>query len=214
MSYTLTISIDSQSVQQIVAAGQYVTVAQSVQSYVQSAPFAKAFATVPGPALAIAWLTFSPYPTNTITWSPPYSLYASSAGLVNGVAIQPVATQSASESLSYPFQKFVFGTPSAIDSPGYFVRNLQGSAMTFGLALAATLNQVSQPLKPINASTVLNNQIAWFTPAASVAVFLSTISTSGTVFYQFGEPVYYALSGGSVSLQYQASNSTFVQTTS
>jgi len=213
MSDMLTISIDSTSVQQIVAAGQYVTVLQSVQSYVQSA-FATAFATTAGQPLAIAWLTFRPFPTTVITWPPNYALYASPAAPASGVQVRPAAAQNASEFQSYPFQNNTFGTPASTSTAGYSVHNLQGRAMTFGLALSATINQEPLPVTPINASTLLNNQVGQFTPAAAVAVFLSTISSSGTAFAPFGEPVYYAVRNGSVSLQYQASNSTFVPTTS
>lgn len=210
MSYTLTISIDPTSVQQIVAAGQYVTLVQAVQPYVQSSMFA-AFASAAGAPLAIAWLTFSPYPVNTVTWAPSYLLYASQAAPGNGQPMQPLATQSAAASMLYPFQANTFGAPAPQSGGGYFVQNLQGTSMTFGLALAATVNQQPQSAAPINTSTVLNNEIGWFTPLASVAVFLSTIATNGTPFYLLGAPTFYAMSGGSVSLQYQAATSSFVQ---
>jgi len=214
MTYTLTVTVNPTSVAQINAARQFVTVVQSVQSYVASMPMSSmlssTFATTP--SLEVAWLAFSPFPSNTITWSPAYSLYATLAAPVNGVVIQPVATQPAQQRLTYPFLNNGFGAPVSADMDGYFVQNLQGS-MTFGLALTATVNAVAQAVAPINSSTVLNNQTGWFTPQTSVAVFLSTTSANGTAFYQFGTPTFYSMSKNTVSLTYQASNSTFVEGT-
>lgn len=218
MTYTLNITIDPTSVAHIQAAQQYVTIVQSVQTYAQTA-FSGIYASVAAPTLATAWLSIGAMQNTTLTWSPAdYQLYATPAAPANGVILQLNATTDAIQSQVYPYQSNLFGNPTAVSDAGYFVKNLQAdtsSPTTFGMAVAATLDGMPQKPAAITAITALQNEIVWLQPSASVAVFLSSISTGGTVFHCFGDPVYYAMSGtGTVNLTFNASNSTFIPTTS
>lgn len=205
---TLTITIDADSVRQIFNAGQYVTVLQSVNQFVQN----EGTTLVSTPTVATAWLAFRPFENNTITWSSSYQLFASHTAPVNGNVVLIPAAQSAVAGIIYPFQNGSFQKAAAVSMPGYLVQNLEGSPMTFGLALAASVNDVQQAVSPICVATLLPDEIGRFNPRNFVAVLLSTLAKNGTVFQPLEAPVYYSMSSGNASLQYQASDSSFVPT--
>jgi hypothetical protein len=212
MNYSLTIAIDATDQQAIVAAGQFVTIVQFVTPSVQSTAALTGprlrLTTTTSPAIAVAWATFSPFTSNTVTWTDSYELYASMSPSQAGTVIGLNAQQaSPTQGYMYPFAQNAFGQPTSGSGPGYLVQNAQGMAMTFGLATVATVNSVSLAASALNATTVLNQEVASFQPTSSVGVLLSTIALPNTVFTLIGSMYMVPMTTGTGTVTY--ANGTF-----
>jgi hypothetical protein len=178
-TYQLTITLDQAAVQTISQAGQAVTLAQNVTSFVESGESLDAVASKP----AVAWLAFSPFENNTVAWTDELSLYASTGELTVGSVLTINSQTGAAVQLgeSYPFQNGVFGAAATGVSGSYTVANQeQGTSYLFGLLAAATVNGNSTS-GPLDAAAVLYNEDGYFSPPTAVYVFLSTASANGTV---------------------------------
>jgi len=172
--YQINITIDSAGVQAINAAGQFVTFVKSITS---------------SPAetgnLPVAWLSFSPFMSNSVTWQESYYLYATTTVITSGATIQETSQTPApaQEGPIYTFAQGIF-TPGAQGSAlTYNMLNSQGSTLTFGLAQMATVNG-NNATAPLNAVTILNNENASFTPIETISIFLSSFNNNGTVISQ------------------------------
>jgi hypothetical protein len=169
--YQINISIDAAGVQALNAAGQFVTFVKSITS---------------SPAesgnLPVAWLSFSPFMSNSVGWQESYYLYATTTPIEPGATIQETSQTPApaQEGPIYTFQQGVFTAGPEGSAPTYNMMNSQGSALTFGLAQTATVNG-DNATAPVNAVTILNGENASFTPTETVSVFLSSFNTNGSV---------------------------------
>ena len=175
MNYQLNISIDNQGLQNIYAAGQRVTIVKSVTTN----PLA-------GGNLPVAWVTFMPLNNNNISWIETYSIYASAVSIVAGATLsQNSSTQPGIQpGWTYTLQNGFFSGAAGSGSTFNAANQWQGGPITtFGLAQPATVNNVNV-LAPLNATTVLYNQTASFTPIENVSIFLSSYSNNGVVISQ------------------------------
>ncbi len=163
------------SVDKIISARQSVTLTKTVNSFAS-------FAADPI-STAVAWQVFQPIENNTVSWIESYSLYATTVPLNNGnvLTLDAVTAAPAIPGFIYTFS----GGPlqGAPGKDGMFnLSNEMGSgSYSFGLAQSATVNNQPTPLAPLNATPMLFNQTAQFTPPTTVAIFLSTCTSNGTV---------------------------------
>ena len=175
MNYQLNISIDQTGLSNIYKAAQYVTIVKSVTTN----PLASG-------NLPVAWITFSPWSTNNISWYETYSIYASNTSMQAGATISLTTQTTPGIQLGWTYtlqSGFFTGAPGS--TPTFNAANQQqGSTMsTFGLAQPAIVNGANV-LAPLNATTVMYNQTASFTPIENVSVFLSSYSNNGVVIAQ------------------------------
>ncbi len=157
--YTLQINIDPTYVEQIVKAGQQIVITKQVS------PAA-------GP---LAWLSFSPYQSNTVQWEDKYSVYTSQTLVQTGATITQLASRQAVSRTAYGFDNNVFSVaaPHAQLSTGsYEIINQSGRTLTFGLAQGAQLNGSSLGSSAIYAATLLPGQWLDMTPYENINIFL------------------------------------------
>lgn len=137
-----------------------------------------------GPLLA--WVAFSPLPSNQVSWEEAYSLYASTTEVVSNDVVMIQALQDGAMSGKvYPFDRHAsFGPPTAGAAAGqYAISNTYTHArmMTFGLAQAAVLSGNVQAPSPVTAVSVLQEQTVALTPPDTLLVFLTRADEPGTV---------------------------------
>jgi len=178
-TYQLTINLDQAAVQEITEAGQAITLAQDVTSFVESGDTREAVTSKP----SVAWLAFSPFENNTVQWNDEVNLYASTGSLTVGsvLTVNSQTTDPVQLGDLYPFQGGLFGTASTGVTGSYGAANQeQGTAYLFGLLAAATVNDTATS-GPLDAADVLYDENGYFYPATNVYVFLSSASENGTV---------------------------------
>ena len=167
MQYQINIKFSPVGLNQLHAAGEWVTIAKQLPNE---------------GGFPIAWLTFRPLQSNQVTWHDNYSIYTTATPLVPGAVLSMSSqTGTAQPGWLYSFQSGVFegkaGTGNA-----YSALNLAASpySSVFGLAQTANINGVSVSA-PVNAAQVSANQESSFTPGEAVAIFLSMVRNPGTV---------------------------------
>jgi len=182
MTFSLTITLDSTAVSNINGAGQTVTLAQSVTSIAQTGDARRS----PQPSTIqtpLAWLTFSPLESNTVSWSGQLQLYATTTPLDPGAVVAINSQTSATGGIQlgsvYTFANGAF-TAATGSGDAYVAANRSGSTFGFGLLAAATVNG-SSATGPLDALTMLNDQNGFFYTPTAVFVFLSSASQNGTV---------------------------------
>jgi hypothetical protein len=172
----------------------------------------------------VAWLSFSPFENNTITWVENYGLYASTSSVSNGATIVKMSeVYPAADAAIYSFnQSAVFGPPNTggnAPAPGTFEIQNDYSAvpsLTFGLCKEATINGNATAPQPINAVGVASAMNATFTPIVTVYVWLQANLNSGTVISTVFGPVATVQYTDSltIGLQYDKSTGGFVPASS
>ncbi|HJQ36261.1 MAG TPA: hypothetical protein VKB93_03890 [Thermoanaerobaculia bacterium] len=161
--YQLNINIDSQGLQNIYSAAQYVTISQGSGSN------------------AIAWITFQPFQANQVSWVEQYYLYASTTVLQPGASIFMMSQTDGPAQFGYIYtlQQGMF-TAAPGGANALNAANAQQNGVVLGVAQAATVNGVSIFSPTLGVSTLLNQE-ATFTPANVVNIFLSSYSNNGVV---------------------------------
>ena len=101
--YKLSIAIDAQGVSNINNADQFVTIVKVVST-----------------GTPVAWVTFRPMESNTISWTDDYSVYASTTNIEDGVMITTASSQLASPDTMYRLQNGVFSKESTGLGPTTF----------------------------------------------------------------------------------------------
>jgi len=141
-----------------------------------------------GESKAVAWVTFNPFVTNTVTWVENYGVYASSVVPIQNGTISKLADTMAYGGQAYDFvDAGHFKGPNAPTSPltgnQYQVNNnwSKDPALTFGLAQDLTVNGKGLLASPLNAMLVPAGQNAAFTPLTSVQIFMESAITTGMV---------------------------------
>lgn len=175
MNYQLNIGIDQNGLNAIYSAGQCVTIVNAVNSTPLSTG-----------NLPVAWLAFQPWASNNILWTENYYIYASNTSMQAGAQIQLSAYTSTpvQPGWLYTLEQGSFTGSSGTGST-FNAENQQqtGTTSQFGLAQYATVNGVST-FSPLNATPVLYNQEASFTPIVTVSIFLSSYANNGVVISQ------------------------------
>jgi hypothetical protein len=166
-TYSLTLNIDNAGLQNIYHAGQVVTIVKSVGNEPAS----------------VAWISFQPLETNTITWEEEYVIYGTRGEVDSGAKIVMTSqTATADTGLLYTFDNGQFSASQAGGTDGQFsVLNSQANGFTFGLAQEAKINGVATSLAPMNAVVVNDGQTASFVPIETVSVYLSSFQNNGVV---------------------------------
>ena len=181
MQFELSIAIDQAGVAQINAAFQYVTITRSVTAFAMSAAQISLARTAAALPYAVAWLAFEPFQNNVVTWTDACNLFVSTtAATVDNVIAVNSATTSAQAGQSWTFQNGQFSLASTGSGSTYSATNAASNGLSFGLLASASVNGTTVNA-PMNLQPLLFNQVAQFTPSETIAIFLSTASTSGTV---------------------------------
>lgn len=207
---SLNISIQEADLATILAAGEMVTIVAGVEAIVTSALVAD---TAGG---AVAWLAFSPFSSNQVSWSPQdYQLYAANAAQP-GVPLHVLSQSTAADAAFLPFKAGAFQASVGTLSAGtYGVENNQADhpSMVFGLALGAIVNDAASPAGPMNASLVPLNQNAQFSPNGTIQVFLQTQTLNGMVLpNSIADVTAYPIGAGALTLRYDSTTGSFVKT--
>ncbi|HEX6098128.1 MAG TPA: hypothetical protein VF432_17510 [Thermoanaerobaculia bacterium] len=165
-TYSLNIDIDPAGLSAIYNSNQRVTLVKSVGSSPSN----------------VAWISFEPFGSNTVTWTENYLIYGTVASVQAGAAIVMTSQTAgpAQEGLLYTFGDGQFsGAPGG--TPGsYDVQNQQGNGISFGLAQLATINGAGT-LAPLNAVEVNMDEGASFIPIETVSVYLTSLENNGVV---------------------------------
>jgi hypothetical protein len=178
VNFELSIAIDPAGLAQINSAYQYVTITRAVNAFAASAAALNNASALP---YSVAWLAFTPYQNNVVTWTDACNLYASTTtGTVNTVITVNSATTAALAGQSWTFQNGQFVLPVAGSGSAYSVTNAAANGLSFGLLAAAVVNGTSINA-PMNLQPALLNETAQFTPSETVSIFLSSVSAAGTV---------------------------------
>lgn len=164
-TYSLNIDIDDGDLSAILNAGQRVTLVKSVGSSPSN----------------VAWVSFQPFKSNTVTWTANYVIYGTPASIRPGTAIAMTSrTGVAREGVLYTFTEGQF-TPAPGGAPGWYgVQNNQANGISFGLAQQARINGTAA-LAPLNAVPVLMNEQAMFQVVERVSVCLTSFENNGVV---------------------------------
>lgn len=199
MPLTLTITLDATAVATINAAGQSITLAQSVTAMALSGSELAASTLLP-----LAWLVFSPLESNTITWSADYELYATTTPLFMGnvVALNSISVfaPGVAPGTVYTFAAGVFKAQTGTGT-SYMVSNQAQGSFSFGLTATATVNSTPST-GPLNALPLLFAEEGFFAPPASVLIFLSSATANGTVLPTIpGAALELSLGGGSLAAE-------------
>lgn len=170
---------------------------------------------IPGPS--VAWLTFSPFQQNTITWEENYEIYVSNTQLQPGAQITLNAAIPAQPNQRYVLQSMFLqdaGPQNPPGEPGSFqVVNQDFQMMAVGLAQSPQVNGAHAPASPINVVQVFPQQLTVIMPENRVWIFAAAFLQSGTVISQLpgnALPVDFQSGTTSVNVQYDASRGGFV----
>ncbi len=168
-AYNLNVSINSQDVQEINSASQKIVIVKQVGG---------------SSGQPVAWVSFSPFENNVVSWETSYGVYASSTEIQSGATINKTsAVNPATAEIVYPFENGTFGNPTSgdVSSNSYSISNKYSNQFTFGLAQSVTANGNKFEASPLNAVQVLSKQNATFTPIEKIAVFLRANFNNGVV---------------------------------
>lgn len=134
----------------------------------------------------VAWVCFSPFMNNTISWETSFALYASNTEIQHGAVINKLSDLAATTKVMYSFEQGVFQNPELATSIGqntYAVKNFMDEydGLTMGLAQDVVVNGVGIAKNPINAVFVPYMQSVSMTPVEKVDVYLKNDINDGTV---------------------------------
>ncbi|EGG13648.1 hypothetical protein DFA_11409 [Cavenderia fasciculata] len=110
-----------------------------------------------------------------------------------------VSNVSASKGHQYPFLPAgYFDQANSVSTKGYGIVNNYGESLTFGLTQTALVNGV-QVDSELNATTVLNNQMAEYNPIVTLSVYVAASLNNGSVIS--------SITGQSLTLTYTSDTS-------
>jgi hypothetical protein len=169
--YQLNISFTQADLDTLHEAGELVTIVKQTTS---------------GGSATVAWVTFDPFTSNTVTWEDTYTLYASNTEIEGNATIQMMSQAPAAEMQSLIFASGSFqgaqqGVTLPADTYGVLNNETDVPALTFGLAQEATVSGNAVPSSPINAQWVPSHQNAAFEPLDVIQVFMQAQTSNGMV---------------------------------
>lgn len=172
-SYELTIRLNPEDTHTINAAKQKIVIVKEVAVNSDS----------DSDASKVAWLSFSPFENNVITWQTQYGIYASTIEIQAGAKIlKSSSVNPASSGVIYPFETGAFDTPYGdAGQNNYGIENKYDTLFTFGMAQSATVNGSLFDAHPLNAITVLSQEQAIFTPIEKLSIFLNAKFNNGVI---------------------------------
>lgn len=172
-AYTLQLRFSSQDLKTIAQAGESVVVA-------------KAFS---DSATNVAWVVFTPFENNFVSWDEAYAFFASPAQSSGTVQILSASQGTALSGRYYTFDGTGFEGPypgETAPPAGSFrvinqVPSQQYPALGFGLLQSATVNGEGFPSLATNQEIVPAAQYATFTPLETVYVWLQSGVRTGAI---------------------------------
>jgi len=134
----------------------------------------------------VSGVTFKSFEVNSVTWEDIYGLYSSYTELQYNANIIKVSYVLASTKNTYSFESGIFSSPvpdPSISDNTYEVLNKMSEYeyVTFGLAQNIKVNGLSYEGNPINATSVLTNQLASFTPNERISIFMKSNIDNGVI---------------------------------
>lgn len=131
-------------------------------------------------------MAFKPWMTSTVTWQSSYAVYASDVEKINGAVITKMSNKMAEpKTRMYNFVEGGYFNDEAYSKGpqdmAYYITNICGEKETFGLAQTVKVRNAEYSLNPINAITMLNNDIGYFIPVEKVKIFLTANAQNGKV---------------------------------
>ena len=168
--YSLTAKIDEATVENFNKLGQTVIIVKETA----------------GSSIDVAWISFSPFEINEVSWEETYGLYASTSDISGKARISKASYTEASEKQSYVFENGIFQPPvtdASLQGNTYEIANnvSEKAMLTFGLAQNIIANGVNYEGHPINAVQVMAHESATFTPHEKIRVFMEADIDDGMV---------------------------------
>ncbi len=196
MDFQLDMSIDTQDLRTLKAAGMRIVLAKPVGS---SSP-------------NVVWISFDPFEGNVVNWTEEYGLYASNSQLISGASIVKISSAPfpAQDGKYYSFRSdatfYGPNTGGDIPSLGSFrvfneMPSTQYPSLLFGLMQSARVNGKTAEFRPLNANVVPSGTNATFTPLTTVHVWLQSNLVSGTVLVDVTSKVTIVTFGNGVTKQ-------------
>ncbi len=179
MNCEIDININAAGLQNIYAAGQFVTLVKTVKSIVD-------VAAAPGLEVIIAWMVFQPFSSNVLKWSDDYYLYATTTTSLspgNLVIANTMTSDPAQVGWTYTLHSGQFSSISNGTASVFTVNNMMNGIFGFGLAQYATVNN-TRTVAPLSAILALFNQEVFICSPSELFIFLSSIGSSGSVLYR------------------------------
>lgn len=164
---TINITMDQAAVTAALDAGQYVTLAQYLDSG----------------GLPVAWISVAPAPSIVLSWTGSQILFVTATAPVAGAVIDPSEAQGTSASLGHEYSyASAVGFVESGDTTSNTVTiiNSQGKKETFGMAQNIAVDGGESTLLATAAVAVAGNDTANFYIGNAFQLFLSTYE-SGTV---------------------------------
>ena len=210
MTFTLNISLSGSDVNHIKKE------LQQTVTITQSNPDPSA------PGLPVAWVSFSPYEVNQLTWEVPVGIYAATELQHGYGTLQQVSTTEypADTGDLYVFSDNVFNkpVPNGGDDGTFYVQNHNGGGLNFGLTQTCMLNGgvLGDGPAPLSVTQVGNGEAATFQIESNIWVYLSSVTNNGTVISSVSSDALKLtmVEFSSVTLEFDAKNNRFKQATS
>ncbi|MCX8129071.1 MAG: hypothetical protein N3I35_03105 [Clostridia bacterium] len=144
----------------------------------------------------VAWVSFKPFMSNTVTWEENYALYCSNkVELDDGTVINKMSHENdVVDQKCYPFEKAIFQkrTEPPPEKPltgGQFMVLNKDSAynsLTFGMAQDVIVNNTNYKVNTLNAAVIPYNQYGIFTPLEKISVVMLANTQNDMVISQVG----------------------------
>jgi len=206
MTFTLTMSFSATDLQNFKATGSNVVIAKPLTDGVVN----------------VAWIVFSPFPTNHVSWEENYDIYGSNAEITDHTALLVNANNPGGFATAGTLYTMIpdgaITGPAAGGTPGAFsilnhYSNLPKGHFTFGLRQAAMVNEAPHAATALSATAILLQSSAVLTPASVVYLWLQPNLKSNTVVTTVTGPqtqVTLTTANPSANLSYDPGSGTFL----
>jgi len=170
MNFELEVDFTTDQVKALLAAGQHVTIVKSVAG---------------GGSTTVAWLAFSPFNSNDVTWTESYYIYSTTSSLTAGTTLRQASETDDPAILGHLYELsgnvFADQGSQSIYAGQYAATNQNGqNNLAFGLSQDALVNG-ADVLAPICAIPVRNTNTATFVPSQNLSVYMSDTIDNGVV---------------------------------
>jgi len=176
MAYQLNINIDQAGLSSLYSAGQVVALIGAATSPQMNESFSDEI-----------WVTFQPLEKNIVVWNDSYYIYATTDPTAWPMVMNAQTADPAQPGWLYTFADGFFqGAAPATQNTAYNIANgMQDSAMYFGLARDAAVNDGTPVLAALCSMQVASGKQASLSPSGDISIYVVTApgtpgpSTSG-----------------------------------
>ena len=171
MEYTLNVGIDKKDLEIASDAGLKVVILKQTKD---------------GSA-NVVWVSFDPFPHNTVKWTEQYSIYASDTELINGATINSLCDKEALPQFKYTFTNSGLFDPGKVDpklEPNQYEivnKYTREPALTFGLAQDVQVGSKAKVNGPICAVKGPSHFTQTFQPIENISIFLQSLIETKTI---------------------------------